>query len=112
MLEGWPALLGASDLQRIFWIAAALMLVVLLGVGGMYAARYVRSWSQRPLESVRFSLADLRAMRRAGSISDEEFEALRKLVIRDATAEPAGADQSDAPTPRDDRSAGDASSAA
>ena len=85
--------------QAILWGAVLLLAVLAMGVFVLFMRRRMLSRSKaEALEA--FSIADLRAMRASGQLSDEEFKQLRAVVLGLAPpAEPMGA-TSEESTPR------------
>ncbi len=58
------------------------MAVVIVAVGiGVAIVSVVRRWSQREEQIETFTFQDLREMRERGDISEEEFAAMRHVVL-------------------------------
>ncbi len=80
-----PLATGASGSEMLtffllFVVAAALALV------GFYVAVAVRRWSQRDQAVANFTFQDLRDMKARGEITEQEFKAMRSVVLAQVKA--------------------------
>ena len=95
--------IAAGDIQGIVSIGAWLMAAVVVGIGGLYAARRIRRWTGKSESTKSFTLHELRELHRTGKVSDAEFDLLKRAAVRGAadgatpvqaeSGEPAGRDQ-------------------
>lgn len=61
--------------------SAAVIVLVLAAVGGLYVARRALRGGSGAGQSAAFSLADLRSLRSRGQITEAEFQVLRRSAI-------------------------------
>lgn len=86
----------SGDLRAILlWLGILALLAVAGGVAIFLLRRAVR---REPVAPGGFTLADLKAMRDSGALSDQEFERARAAVIGRATAPDAPPAGANAPT--------------
>lgn len=78
----------------------SVVLLTVLGVGALllvFVARAYRKHVGRTPQTQTFTIQDLRELRDAGDITQQEYEAMRAVVIGQATAEPETSDAKDPP---------------
>ncbi|MEW6253128.1 MAG: SHOCT domain-containing protein [Planctomycetota bacterium] len=80
MLAGMPP--GTEFLRIFLWFAA----VAVLALAGFYIAVAIRRWTQRDEPVENFTLQSLREMRARGELSEQEFTAMRAVLLAQAKA--------------------------
>lgn len=89
-----PALLGTNiTVSTGAWIAVA----IVLALAGGFVVTWIRRWARNCEPVATFTLQDLRDMRAEGQISKDEFELLRRRIIRSAAVDLPGPDLNGAP---------------
>lgn len=83
-LQSAGLVIAAGAFENVFGIGVWLMAAVIAGIAGIYLVRFVRQWTRKSQQARNFTLQELREMRRAGQISDTEFNALKGEVVRAA----------------------------
>jgi hypothetical protein len=91
---------GMPQTNELLW---SVVLLTVIGVGALllvFVARAYRKHLGRERQTQAFTIQDLRELRDAGDITQQEYEAMRAVVIGQATADPAASDAKDSPAQR------------
>jgi hypothetical protein len=83
MFNGWLILAQAPEQTAwriMFWLAVLVLAAVVLGALG-WALRKWLLREQEPEVGTGFGLSELRRMRDAGQLSEEEFQSARRLIV-------------------------------